>query len=97
MSGPPEVPLVAESDRLRLRSIHSEQPTDLEFVNERSERVHLYWINFKARRMHYADLDPGDRAVMHTYLTHPWVVCDSADRRIAFFLPVPAPSRAVIR
>jgi len=97
VSGPPEVPLVAGPERLRLRSIHSEQPAELEFVNERSERVHVYWINFKARRMHYTDLDPGGHVVMHTYLTHPWAVCDSADRRIAFFLPVPGPARAVIR
>ena len=97
MSRPPEVPLVAESEWLRLRSVHSDQPTDLEFVNERSERVHLYWINFKARRMHYTALDPGGHVVMYTYLPHPWVVCDSADRRIAVFLPAPGPARAVIR
>lgn len=93
----PESPPITGPERHRLRSADWTQRADLEFVNDRPELLFLYWLNYKGRRVQYDDLEPGERVVMSTYLTHPWVVCDSADRQLGHYLPLPGSSRVVIR
>lgn len=78
-------------------SITSDQPTSIEFMNSGLSSVNVYWINYTGDRVWYFQLQPGGDHLQQTYVTHPWVVVDSTGEDVAYYLPNPQPSRAVIR
>ena len=64
----------AEEIKESRRSQASEIETAVVFVNNMSERVAVYWIDYEGNEIHYRDLEPGQRYSQDTYATHPWVV-----------------------
>lgn len=59
------------------RSLYSDHPTALVFVNQASspeDYISVYWLDYDGNRQHYFDLFPGERKRQETFLTHPWVV-----------------------
>jgi hypothetical protein len=59
-----------------LRSLNSAQATQITFINETSEIVALYWLNFHGRRVSYGVMSPGQSLPMNTFATHPWILTD---------------------
>jgi hypothetical protein len=70
-----------------LRSIHSDTPMHIDFVNRTSGWIDTYWISFDGRFIHYAELRPGDRYRQQTYVTHPWIALDRHERCFGVFVP----------
>ncbi len=57
------------------QSLNSNTPAMIDFVNQESFAVDVYWINFAGDRVLYvSDLAAGASYFQPTYLTHPWVV-----------------------
>jgi hypothetical protein len=79
-----------------LKSSSSDHKTVIQFVDDSSEAIRLYWIDYDGARENYGTLSPGETAEFDTYLTHPWLVAD-ASGCIAVFLPAREPGRAVIQ
>jgi hypothetical protein len=79
-----------------LRSVDYSTPTKVSFVNNTGGPVKTYWLDYQGIRKLYADLPPGQRYVQSTFLTHPWVVTNSAGKCISVFQPEPAPIAAVV-
>ncbi|MEV6066730.1 protein kinase [Nocardia sp. NPDC052001] len=79
-----------------LHSIEGTQSTSIEFVNSRSGPVIVYWLDYSGKRVRYQTLAAGGSYVQQTYVTHPWVVCTTADVAITLFMPGTEPSRAII-
>jgi len=84
-----------------LRSLNSEAPTFLRFVNATSQLVVVYWLNFEGKRdaseSQKQMLAPGQTESRGTYMTHPFLVTDASGKCLGIFLPAPEPSLAVIK
>lgn len=94
--GPAELTPLPASREAGLRSVSNDQATAIEFVNNRSHEVTLYWLDYRGNRVRYRTLRPGTSYRQPTYVTHPWVVTNSYGRGLAVFLPDRNPARAVI-
>lgn len=70
-----------------LRSIHSDTPMHIDFVNHTSGWLDTYWISFDGRFVHYAELPPGERYRQQTYVTHPWIALDRDRQCRGVFVP----------
>ena len=60
--------------------------TSLRFVNETKARVRIDWLNYSGARVFYKALAPGAGYTQSTWLTHPWVVINSAGRCIGYVI-----------
>jgi hypothetical protein len=62
-----------------VRSIASEFPVPVEFLNTSSQPRKLYWIDFAGTRQSYGVLAAGQSAFITSFITHSWVVTDLAE------------------
>jgi hypothetical protein len=84
------------ADERRLRSHESNTSLHIDYQNDRPRKVSLYWLDFDGRRVHYADLEPGQGYRQQTYVTHPWVAVDGDGRCRAVFVPQGGGEHAVV-
>jgi len=84
-----------------LRSLHSQAPTFLRFINATSQPVIVYWLNYEGKRDpsegQKVTLNPGQSEGRSTYLTHPFLVTDASGKCLGIYLPTPEASLAVIK
>jgi hypothetical protein len=101
VSGPraigPELPAQNCSQERSLRSTDDAVRTDVEFVNVSGSSKRLYWLTYTGERELFNTLPNGWYQVVHTYLTHPWVVADEAGTCIAIYATSAQPSTVTIR
>lgn len=93
--GTPLLPMPPAEEQ-RLRSINSDTSTQIEFVNQRGDAVRVHWLDYQGSRTFYTQLDPGMSYIQPTYVSHPWIVTDTAETPIVVFQPTAAPGRATI-
>ncbi len=79
-----------------LMSLNSNVSTTLDFENQTTQTVQVYWLNFMGARVLYYTLPPGMGYVQQTFVTHPWVITDSSNTCIEIFEPVNGPGVAGI-
>jgi hypothetical protein len=60
----------------RIKSIDSDQPISIVFVNQTGAFRALQWIDFNGELQDVASLNPGERKTIKTFVTHPWMVTD---------------------
>lgn len=84
------------ADERRLRSHESTTSLHIAYQNDHDRKVSLYWLDFEGRRVHYADLEPGQGYRQQTYVTHPWVAVDGDGRCRAIFVPQGAGEHVVV-
>ncbi|MDO8680536.1 MAG: WG repeat-containing protein [Acidobacteriota bacterium] len=71
------------------RSIGSERKTAFSIVNQRTDSITVYWLDFDGQRKRWFDVPPGQtRSQGETYSTHPWLVADSSGACITIFRAV---------
>jgi len=101
VSGPraigPELPAQSCSQERSLRSTDDAVRTDIEFVNESGSSKRVYWLTYTGERQLFTTLPTGWYQVIHTYVTHPWVVTDEAGTCIAIYATSAQPSTVTIR
>jgi carboxyl-terminal processing protease len=83
----PQIPSGCPSEG-SARSVRADEATNVVFRNHRKINVRLYWIDYRGSRKFYNELRPGQMYTQQTYMTHPWVVTDGADRCLLLYLPV---------
>lgn len=49
----------------------------IQFVNNQSYAVDLFWIDYAGNRVKYGTLDSGMGLTQYTYLTHPWLAVEA--------------------
>ncbi|MGF1458838.1 MAG: hypothetical protein ACFBSG_07405 [Leptolyngbyaceae cyanobacterium] len=69
------------------RSMYSDQPTLITFINCTAEIRKLYWLDYVGERKFYQRLLPGQSYQLKTFLTHPWLVADVDDYGLAVYYP----------
>jgi hypothetical protein len=84
-----------------LRSLKWDRPTHLTFENRRAVPMRAYWLNYEGKRVFYAEIAPGRRWTVQTFVTHPWVVTEGGNEysgRCHFlYQPTLAPAVVIIR
>jgi hypothetical protein len=55
----------------RVKSQNSNTPVTVTFVNKSGEYRSVMWVDFKGGLVNYANLNPGERYRVNTYVTHP--------------------------
>jgi hypothetical protein len=80
------------------RSLYSQISTNIRFINRKTFRVKVYWIDFTGKRQHYFDLEPDEVRDQQTYVTHPWLITEAGDNQpcINIFFPNEKPGIVII-
>ncbi|WP_414624324.1 hypothetical protein [Calothrix sp. CCY 0018] len=60
--------------------------TEITFINQRNVPVKTYWLDYSGKRKFYAQIQPGDKVVQQTYVTHPWVITDVSNNCLVFII-----------
>jgi VHL beta domain len=79
------------------RSIDDKTRTVIQIRNNTSKDVTYYWISYEGRREYKRVLKVGEAHNVRTYLTHPFIVVDGADRCLAVYQPQLKPGGIVVR
>lgn len=81
-----------------LRSHSSQISTNIRFINKKTFRVKVYWIDFTGKRQHYFDLEPGEVSDQQTFVSHPWLVTEAGENQpcINIFFPIEKPGIVII-
>ncbi|TRY57526.1 hypothetical protein DNTS_023479 [Danionella cerebrum] len=65
---------MAEQEALApLKSLNSNDPTYMSFVNKSGRTAEAWWLNFSGSPVSYGDIQPGQAMQMNTFQTHPWM------------------------
>jgi von Hippel-Lindau disease tumor supressor len=70
-----------------IRSVNGDVSTSVRFVNRKQIMLKIYWLNYEGQRVFYRSLNPGERYIQQTYLTHPWLITDVNDNALYVFFP----------
>ena len=57
-------------------SVNSLTSADIQFVNQTSFSVDVYWINFTGDRVFYNTVGAGLSYFQGTFITHPWLIVE---------------------
>jgi len=79
-----------------LRSLSGTTSTTMTFVNDTTEAVRLFWLDYQGKRIFYSEIPAGRTAVQPTYLTHPWVVANQNGDCLRVYMPTAAPQRIAL-
>jgi hypothetical protein len=79
-----------------LRSLNSDRPTKLTFINKSSKAIKIYWISFQGERELVVVLYPTEENTQSTFVTHPFIVADLSEMCLGIYLPEKEPSIALI-
>lgn len=60
----------------QLRSQHSNNPTNIVFVNQSNGYRVVYWLDFNGTPVQYGALQRGEQLAISSYMTHPWMITD---------------------
>lgn len=71
----------------KVKSQNSNTPVTVTFVNHSGEYRSVMWVDSKGGLVDYANLNPGERYRVDTYLTHPWVFTDGPGNCVEMFMP----------
>lgn len=71
--------------------------TSIQFINDTTSTVKVFWLDYGGQRVLYATLAAGQSYIQGSYLTHPWVITNSAGNCLEIYLPIARPGVARIR
>jgi len=75
-----------------LVSLNSDTDASIQFNNQTSFDVNIFWIDYAGAEVLYFTLPAGSSQMQGTFLTHPWLVRRVSDNSpLVGFLPVTAP------
>jgi hypothetical protein len=70
----------------QLRSLNSNTPTKITFVNTSGMYRSVNWIDFKGQTQSYGGLNPGETKTFDTYATHVWVIATGPGDCLQIFI-----------
>lgn len=71
---------------IQSRSINSNQACSLTFINNFSENLDVFWLNYSGEEVSYGTIEQnGGTWGVGTYAGHPWVIRSSASNRLVYF------------
>jgi hypothetical protein len=67
-------------------SIKGDQSVSLRFINQKNQRVKIFWLDYQGQAKFYRTLEPGEEYIQQTYMTHPWWITDENNRPLGMLL-----------
>lgn len=80
------------TERSKVRSLNSDAPTKVTFVNASQSYRSIQWIDFEGKLKDYGTLSPGEQITLDTYVTHPWLIGTRAKECLHIFMPDAGPA-----
>lgn len=77
------------SKRTRLKSLNSDRKGTITFINRSGSERAIMWLDFEGHPKEYAALKDGEKTVLQTYVTHPWMVTDGPGNCLTIYMPGP--------
>ena len=74
-------------NRGNLSSQMSTEATKLTFLNRSGATRNIVWLDFHSKAKSYGHLKNGEQIELDTFLTHPWMVTDSAGACLQIVMP----------
>ena len=72
----------------RLKSLSFDRKTAISFSNKSKKSITIFWLDYSGNRKSYGTLAPGQISQINTFLSHPWVLADTATGRcLDIYLP----------
>jgi hypothetical protein len=73
--------------------------TNIQFENQSSRTIKVYWIDFTGKRQHYFDLAANQKYLQQTYVNHPWVITEHGENQpcLRIVLPDAKPGVLIFR
>jgi hypothetical protein len=68
------------------KSLNDNTAATILFVNNTSETVQTFWLNFKGDRVFYSQIAAGESHSQNTWITHPWIVADLSGACLKFYI-----------
>jgi VHL beta domain len=84
---------LACDQRKTVRSLKSDVPTKITFVNKSGMYRSLIWIDFDGGTKDYGGLNPDEQLTLETFVTHPWIVATGPGDCLQIFLPDTTPAK----
>ena len=81
------------SERKSVRSLKSDVPTKVTFVNVSGAYRSIHWINATGELQDYGGVNSGDQVTYDTFVTHPWMIATGPGDCLQVFLPDAAPTK----
>jgi hypothetical protein len=76
------------SEESSLKSLESTQSTNVAFKNTSGSSINIYWLDQNGARKEYKKgLASGATHNQQTFVTHPWVITNSADQCMGIYTP----------
>ena len=70
-----------------LKSINGGIETFVDFRNNSSQPVEIFWLNYSGERVKYSNLQPDKSYTQQTYLSHPWMVTNQLGKCLKIYFP----------
>ena len=70
--------------------------TQVIFENKSDQRVNVYWVSYGNELKLYEELDPGATHQQNTYSRNTWLITDTKDNPLGYFIVGVEVARAVI-
>jgi len=80
----------------QLRSIEGSSSTSINFVNQTSQSIRTYWLDYQGAPKYYRQLQPGERYSQQTYVSHPWMVTNLSGACLGVYMPDVAATDVVV-
>lgn len=80
-----------------IKSTSFDTETFVQFLNDSSQTVSVYWIDYNGLRVLYNHLPAGQSYVQATFVTHPWMVVSSSGDCLGIYFPTSDSTRVWIR
>jgi hypothetical protein len=81
------------NQRKTVRSLKSDIPTKITFVNKSGMYRALMWMDFDGQLKDYGGMNPDEQKTLDTFFTHPWMVVTGPGDCLQIFLPDTTPAK----
>ncbi len=71
----------------KIKSKTSKIPVTVTFINRTDALRNVTWLDFKGKPVDYAQLQPGEKFTINTFITHPWMFTDGPGNCHEIFMP----------
>ena len=68
--------------RAGLRSLSSDKPVQVKFVNHSGREVQLYWINYIGECEKAFKIADGKNEIIDTFESHPWLAANARNKKV---------------
>ena len=79
-----------------IKSVDSGRTSQVQIVNNTSETLQCFWLDYEGKRVPYGEVGAGERMSMSTYIGHPWLLSREDGAALGIWVPGSVHDRVVV-